>query len=188
MPPRLRSSATLREPARRPGPRLEPLPFSEAPATKVNNVDDYGDYLPYSLTMIERESIKDSVKRVISVLPLDDQRGIIMELAWEFGILADSRIARLLARLEDRVADYVPPSNGITSAAELRAARNLASTYRALIKLQKAKNLPPHVRPHKVAEAERLITKFHDAEKKRLEPPRPRGRPRKLASSQSGHR
>ena len=94
---------------------------------------------------------------------------------------ARARLDGLQLRYEERLEAIELPSGGFTTKAQVKAADQLAGTYRALAEVQAVLNLPVTEKPERVATAEAMASAYrrsHD-ETGEVIPVRPRGRPRR---------
>jgi tetratricopeptide (TPR) repeat protein len=100
---------------------------------------------------------------------------------------ANTRLSRLEGRFAKRLREIELPENGFTTLAQLKAADQLAKTYRDLRDVRRKLKLPEMEKPEAVAKAEALASDWrrHHDKNGAVIPPRPLGRPRRIASGQT---
>jgi hypothetical protein len=100
---------------------------------------------------------------------------------------ADTRLSRLQGRFAKRLREIELPEDGFTTLAQLKAADQLARTYRDLRDVRSELKLPKIEKPEAVAKAEALASDWrrHHDKTGAVLPPRPRGRPRRIAPDQA---
>ena len=95
---------------------------------------------------------------------------------------ADSPLARLQFRYEKRLREYVPPEDGIKNLTQARAAGQLWSTYRNLVKIQRDLGLEPEPQSPVVTEAQNQRTAFYRQSKSAPSRRSDRGQPPRTAA------
>jgi hypothetical protein len=140
----------------------------------TDRVSEYGERLAKQVAEFCGTSVDDA-RRVLD--DLKNGRDAVSE------VTADTRLARLQARLQRRVREIELPEGGFTSKAQAKAAARLSTTFRDLQKVRAELELPPLEKPPEVREVARLRSDYvkHHTKTGEAIPRRRRGRPRRVA-------
>lgn len=102
-------------------------------------------------------------------------------------MLKDSILGRLQEKFEKQLREIELPEGRFTTIEQARGGKAFAKTFYDLQKRREKLGLPPLERPDRVKEAGSMAAEYYDHHTKTGEfiPPKPRGRPRKVAQREA---